>query len=163
MFGLNFGDAVQETWFDLNLPKTEPYESMAKDFEIYPLVSVQLALLNEKVVYKRSIYTFLDLLGDVGGLLDGLRIFGGMAASLYTCIFGNPLIAFIVNAVYKVDKKTSRSESPASELERISKRTHIKMLACQCLRGKKHKKLLERATERTDKVLEIDNFIKTQI
>ena len=119
--------------------------------------------MSKKITYKRSIYTFLDLLGDVGGLLDGLRIFGGLFASFYTFIFGNPLTAFIVNAVYKVDKRTARIESSASDIERINRRTRLETLACQCLRGKKQKKLHERAIDRTDSVLEIDNFIKTQV
>ena len=72
------------------------------------------------MVYKRSIYTLLDLLGDVGGLLDGLKIFGGMLTSLITCVFGNPLTAFIVNAVYKVDKMKTQSKSQYSVIERIN-------------------------------------------
>ena len=103
------------------------------------------------------------MLGDVGGLLDGLRILGGFLASFYTLIFGNPLTAFIVNAVYKVDKRTARIKSPATDIELINKRTRLETLACQCLRGRKQKKWHERATDRTDSVLEIDNFIKTQI
>ena len=30
----------------------------------------------DMVVYQRTIYTFLDFLGDVGGLLDGLKLIG---------------------------------------------------------------------------------------
>ena len=29
MSGLNFVDSVKETWFDLDLEKTEPYESFS--------------------------------------------------------------------------------------------------------------------------------------
>ena len=34
-------------------------------------------------VSKRQIYTILDLLGDIGGLLDALKAFGSIIVMLY--------------------------------------------------------------------------------
>ena len=51
--------------------------------------------------YSRSIYTALDLLGDVGGLLDALKSIG--AVFLWT-IQGERLIQFLVSGVLKIDR-----------------------------------------------------------
>ena len=61
--------------------------------------------------HHRSIYTFLDFLGDVGGLLDGLKLIGGLLVSAYTFIVGNPLNAYLVNALFKRGKIKKRSNS----------------------------------------------------
>ena len=53
---------------------------------------------------KRSIYTLFDVLGDVGGLLDGLRLLGGILMSIYTFIIGSPLKAFLVTSLFKRSK-----------------------------------------------------------
>ena len=42
----------------------------------------------DTVVYQRTIYTFLDFLGDVGGLLDGLKLIG---ATFIGFIYGSSL------------------------------------------------------------------------
>ena len=52
-------------------------------------------------MYKRSIYSFFDWLGDVGGLLDGFRLVGGIVMTVYTLVVGNPLSAFLVNSLFK--------------------------------------------------------------
>ena len=52
-------------------------------------------------MYKRSIYSFFDWVGDVGGLLDGLKIFGGFIMSAYTTLVGNPLSAFLAKKLFK--------------------------------------------------------------
>ena len=42
----------------------------------------------DTVAYQRTIYTFLDFLGDVGGLMDGLELIG---AAFIGFIYGNSL------------------------------------------------------------------------
>ena len=53
------------------------------------------------MVHKRAIYSFLDWLGDVGGLLEGLRLVGQIGIALVTLFISNPLSAFLVNALFK--------------------------------------------------------------
>ena len=60
-----------------------------------------LRLSPDSVMYKRSIYTFFDWLGDVGGLMDALRLIGQFLMTLYTLIIGNPLSAFLVSSLFK--------------------------------------------------------------
>ena len=47
-------------------------------------------------MYKRSIYTALDWVGDLGGLADGLRLMGYMLMWMYGQIQGNPLSAYLL-------------------------------------------------------------------
>ena len=59
-----------------------------------------------KITNQRSIYNLLDLLGDVGGLLEALRQTGG----LFLLILGKSelLSGFLLRKVFK---KVSRQES----------------------------------------------------
>ena len=43
---------------------------------MYKFNSIYLEMSQEKTVYERSTYSFLEWLGDVGGLSDALRIIG---------------------------------------------------------------------------------------
>ena len=57
--------------------------------------------------YSRAIYTALDFLGDVGGLLDALKYIG---VGFLWIIQGNSLIQFLISGVLKtdsVDKSTN--------------------------------------------------------
>ena len=49
------------------------------------------------------------MLGDVGGLLDGLRLLGGILMSAYTLTIGNPLNAFLINRLFKRNKVSDKS------------------------------------------------------
>ena len=44
---------------------------------LYNLKSMWLELESKRLVHERSTYSFLDWLGDVGGLFDGLILVGG--------------------------------------------------------------------------------------
>ena len=76
------------------------------------LAVIEFIILNDITQHKRSIYTIMDILGDVGGLLDGLRLLGGFLMSAYTFMVGNPLNAFLVNRLFlrnKVSDNQSQS------------------------------------------------------
>ena len=47
-------------------------------------------------VYARQIYNTLDFLGDVGGLKDGLYLFGYIVMQAYTLVVGNPLNNYLL-------------------------------------------------------------------
>ena len=107
-------------------------------------------------------YTILDLLGDVGGLLDALRAIGGLLISAYTCAINNPLNAFLVNALFRRRKATKpvRNKSQTGFTKMIN-RPRVQLLFCTCLRGKKEKRILAKGMDRTESLLEIDNFLRT--
>ena len=61
-------------------------------------------------MHTRQIYTGLDWLGDVGGLLDGLKLVGKVFIFILKFLFGNPLDYFLLQSLYKnkdLDKKES--------------------------------------------------------
>ena len=51
----------------------------------------------DQIVYERAVYTFLDFLGDVGGLLDALKLIG---ASLISLIYGGSLSTFLLSQLF---------------------------------------------------------------
>ena len=97
--GMDFFDfSVRiETWFDLDTTQTKEFYGgdYHSPFTFYLLLS------QDKTIHKRSIYNFFDWLGDVGGLLDGLRIIGDIIISMYNFVIGNPLNAFLVHSLFK--------------------------------------------------------------
>ena len=84
------------SWFDINENAIQT-ASAKSDWLI--VLGVNLSL--NRTIHKRSIYSFLDLLADVGGCLHTLRLFGGIVMTVYTYIVGNPLSIFLVNQLFK--------------------------------------------------------------
>ena len=63
------------------------------------------------MIHKRSIYTFLDLLGDVGGLFDALKYIASIIVALYFNIFGKPLDAYLLKALFlRNDKQEHKNK-----------------------------------------------------
>ena len=57
------------------------------------------------VEYSRAIYTIWDLLGDVGGLFDMLKIIGSPLVSFLSFVVGSGLETYLVQLLFKVQKK----------------------------------------------------------
>ena len=75
----------EETWF--NLEKSDfSWPAADKETNFFELT---IGVSTDLKVFKRSIYTVLDWLGDIGGLLDALRTFGGIFVFLHTQIRGD--------------------------------------------------------------------------
>ena len=68
-----------------------------------------MLLSPNRTKYTRSIYSFFDWLGDVGGLLDGFRLIGVIVMYFYTFIIGNPLNAFLVNSIFKREHRLNKT------------------------------------------------------
>ena len=45
----------------------------------------------------------------------------------------------------------------------MKNRQRVEVLCCTCLRGKKEKRILEKGMSQTESLLEIDNFLRTQM
>ena len=76
------------TWFEF--VSKIPERRKVLDFESL-LFSVEFRLNREVIHHKRSVYTFLDLLGDLGGLFDALIGIMSYIVALYYNIFGEPI------------------------------------------------------------------------
>ena len=57
----------------------------------------QVIDLNTDVkIYRRQIYTILDLLGDIGGLLDALKAFGSVFVLFYFKLTGDQVTHYLL-------------------------------------------------------------------
>ena len=79
--GVGLVDPVEATWFRQS---DTPYALYPRYYSSIVYCAIYFDLSADYTIHKRSIYTALDLLGDVGGLLDGLRLLGGILISVYT-------------------------------------------------------------------------------
>jgi len=68
------------------------------------IVSVSLFLNDEKVIYSRRVYSILDLLGDIGGIVGAIEIVFAMLLSGYADRnFSNAIIRDNFQYLYKKD------------------------------------------------------------
>ena len=81
-----------------------------------PFGGLTFALTSEKVVHEREVYNFLDFLGDVGGLFDGLYYFGAFFVWLFGCIIDNRLTKNIVLNVFSQSTNFERANYARSSL-----------------------------------------------
>ena len=56
-------------------------------------------------IHTRSIYSFFDWLGDVGGLFDGLNLIGSIVMYFYSLIHGNPIADYLLKKIYFAQRK----------------------------------------------------------
>ena len=56
----------------------------------------------DKISHRRSIYTFWDFLGDVGGLFDMLKLLVKPILAIGSLLFGSGLDKFLFESVFKV-------------------------------------------------------------
>ena len=97
MYILNI-ERVNFQWYEVKTPLLDRLDD-GSAFTI----SYQIA--EEYTSSQRQIYNFLDWLGDVGGLKDGLFILGSLLMQIYTLICGSQLSKFLLEALFKVESK----------------------------------------------------------
>ena len=56
----------------------------------------------------RQVYTIWDALGDIGGLMDMLRLIGYPLIGLSNLLFGSGLSRFLYTAIFKVQSKSRK-------------------------------------------------------
>ena len=87
MLGLSVGQPNSVTWYELE----ESAEITSNSIVYSPdlLFRIIIGLEDEATQHSRSIYSALDMLGDVGGLLDGLKLIGSLVMFLFhlLCVF----------------------------------------------------------------------------
>ena len=101
--GLGMIPNNHKTWFDFE--SNEPEISRIYDDKL--LFSVEIRLSRDVIHHNRSIYTSLDLLGDVGGLFDALKSIMYFIVALYFNVFGNPVQEYLLNALFLKNKSSN--------------------------------------------------------
>ena len=105
----------EEAWMGLNFqaPNTGSWYNLAKEpFFVTKtrrgddVFSLLIFLSPDRIMYKRSIYSILDWIGDIGGLFDGLQFIGSIIMGCYYLFSANSLNAFLFRSVYKQESKT---------------------------------------------------------
>ena len=97
MLGIDIlGQNKQWNWWELEDSQDLTKSDKSVAFEI------RIKLNPFIVIHQRSIYSALDLLGDVGGLLDGLTAIGGFFMTVYCFIIGDPLECFLFSRLFKI-------------------------------------------------------------
>ena len=94
-----------EKLIDLGFVDSSEYEfySIRQADRMYPtrvnnlVAGYQIQTSADQVHNQRAIYTVLDFLGDVGGLLDGLKLIG---ASIISLFYGNSLSDFLLSQIF---------------------------------------------------------------
>ena len=116
---------------------------------------------DEIIHHQRNIYSPLDYLGDVGGLLDAMIAIGSAFVTLIHYLFGNGLTASLIKQIFKKDNSQSISDkSPQCLLDLLQKRKRLKVNSFKCYRQKKLKEMKLRAEKSIDDELDIIKFIR---
>ena len=72
-----------------------------------------------KIVHKRSVFSFWDFLGDVGGLYDMLILIGGWAVSIIHMLTGSGLERHIIRNLFSVERKQRGEIEGASLIDQL--------------------------------------------
>ena len=68
--------------------------------------------MSSDIIYEeRSIYTFWDLLGDVGGLFGSLTFLSSIYISLVEYVIGNRLNQFLIAQLFTIERKQAKQAS----------------------------------------------------
>ena len=86
----------QRTWFEIKDPNPEKRTYVDDSF----LFSFEFKLNKDVIHHKRSVYTFLDLLGDLGGLMDALVGIMSCIVALYLNIIGCPMQEYLLKTLF---------------------------------------------------------------
>ena len=90
------------------------------------LGGIQVRMSMDIVNHSRSIYTVLNLLGDIGGLYSLLRRIGSSLLSFFTFMYGSKLHSRIIKKLFKTESKTITDDNEMTILESIFKREKAK-------------------------------------
>ena len=104
--GLGLMKNNQRTWFDYKSKEPEIESGYDPDNILF---SVEYLLERDVLIHNRSIYTALDLLGDVGGLFDALKGISTLVVAFYFQIFGSPIDEYLLKSMFLRNTKQSKS------------------------------------------------------
>ena len=93
--------ANEASWYDVHDMQTERKAKVLNLVDGDRLFKIKFTIDADIKKYTRQIYSGLDLIGDVGGLLDGLRLLGYMILGVLQFIFGSTFESYLLNKLYK--------------------------------------------------------------
>ena len=70
---------------------------------------------SDEIIHSRSVYTFLDFLGDIGGLLDMLIQLASFLWTVAFAVSGSELTRFLISALFVRDKLVNSTPQYESE------------------------------------------------
>ena len=105
ILGLQLGKPNSYTWYELVDPPKVIQSFGSRSDQAFKL---QIVLDDETTVHTRQIYSALDMLGDVGGLLDGLKLLGSGVMFIFHLIRGDPLQEFLMKTMFKKGNEESK-------------------------------------------------------
>ena len=79
-------------------------------------MSIAFRMSPDVDIKKRSTYTILDLLGDVGGLFDALKASGSVIVAIYFVLRGNPLEKYLLETIFKSKINATKRVSDLKKL-----------------------------------------------
>ena len=107
------------------------------------------------------------MLGDIGGLLDGLKGICSVLISFYFYLFGDPIHSYLLKALFLKNPQSNeelnkKSLSTYSENQYLKMRTPFSLpkVYCVCMRNRRNKKAKEKGLSTINEELEIDKFLK---
>ncbi len=77
-----------------------------------------ISFATEKLHNSRSIYNFLDFLGDIGGLFDMLCMLAKILLEFSTFIIGSGLNQYILTTIFKVNNSAAGEDTLTSIRQR---------------------------------------------
>ena len=114
--------------------------------------------------YERSIYTALDLFGDVGGLFEALKVLASIIMFVAQIIIKGGPQNYIIPRLFKragATPSTSIRDTLQQQISSIETRQRLEFHFLTCLR-RRDKRFYEKAINRTSKELDIVNYFKFQ-
>ena len=101
---------------------------------------------------QRQVYSFWDFIGDLGGLMDFLKLIGGILVSLYTALTGSGLDRFLAKNLFYVQKETNSGKL---------RRKHAKFSFCmRCRNDRRAIDLYKKANDRIQRELDLVRFLR---
>lgn len=64
------------------------------------VMRLEFEMSTDEITNSRSVYTFFDFLGDVGGLLDMLIIFAKLISSFASAVSGSAIHVFMIKRLF---------------------------------------------------------------
>ena len=132
----------------------------------------------DEIAHERQVYTILDMLGDVGGLLDMLTYLGQILLAIMFKISGSETVRYLAGALFfRHNELSSRdlhesngeqSRLPLKVLKQLKRQQQLKVMRCLCLRSvcgvsnesAKHARFLGKADDKISREIDIVNFIQ---
>ena len=94
----------ETTIFSLNQDKEDPYRGI--------IAGIVIKLSDEEVIHERQIFNALDLIGEAGGLFEGLNYLAQFLLGIVGLLWNEPLYNYIISKVYTIDNQMDGEDAP---------------------------------------------------